>query len=113
MMDIVLDRMAKDARLGLVFPDDPHLSDWDDNRDIARAACSADGHSAINFRRSSIFRSAPCSGRAVQALAPLFDLRPRLDRLSRRSPRRSTGRSCTRSSGCFRSWPSIKDTDTP
>jgi len=35
MMDRVLDRMETDDRLGLVFPDDPHLSAWDDNLEIA------------------------------------------------------------------------------
>ena len=35
MMDIVLDRFAKDERLGIIFPDDPHLSDWDLNRKVA------------------------------------------------------------------------------
>lgn len=35
MMDTVLDRFASDASVGLIFPDDPHLSDWDLNRIIA------------------------------------------------------------------------------
>jgi len=35
MMDLILARFAGDAELGIVFPDDPHLSDWDDNREIA------------------------------------------------------------------------------
>jgi glycosyltransferase involved in cell wall biosynthesis len=35
MMDLVLARFVRDAGLGMVFPDDPHLSDWDDNHDIA------------------------------------------------------------------------------
>jgi hypothetical protein len=35
MMDCVLERFAGDRTLGLVFPDDPHLPDWDDNELIA------------------------------------------------------------------------------
>lgn len=35
MMDLVLRRFAGDSTLGIVFPEDPHLSDWDDNREIA------------------------------------------------------------------------------
>lgn len=35
MIDAVIRQFAKDARLGLVFADDPHLSDWDLNRKIA------------------------------------------------------------------------------
>jgi lipopolysaccharide biosynthesis protein len=35
MMDLILGRFAIDRELGIVFPDDPHLSDWDDNQEIA------------------------------------------------------------------------------
>jgi len=35
MMDIVLARLASDERLGIVFPDDPYLHDWDCNRATA------------------------------------------------------------------------------
>jgi hypothetical protein len=35
MMDVILDRFAADQTLGIVFPDDPHLPDWDTNRDVA------------------------------------------------------------------------------
>jgi len=35
MMDLILGRFAADRELGIVFPDDPHLSDWDDNQEIA------------------------------------------------------------------------------
>ena len=73
MMDIVLDRMAKDARLGLVFPDDPHLSDWDDNRDIAERLAQRMGIRAqlppfFNFPLGTMFWA------RTQALAPLFEL---------------------------------------
>jgi glycosyltransferase involved in cell wall biosynthesis len=32
MMDTILDRFATDAKTGLIFADEPHLSDWDFNR---------------------------------------------------------------------------------
>jgi lipopolysaccharide biosynthesis protein len=35
MMDTILDYFAEFESVGLVFADDPHLSDWDLNRDIA------------------------------------------------------------------------------
>ena len=35
MVDIVLDALTSDSTLGLVFPEDPHLSDWNENRSIA------------------------------------------------------------------------------
>jgi glycosyltransferase involved in cell wall biosynthesis len=35
MMDVAIDRMMKKPTLGLVFPDEPHLSDWDHNLPIA------------------------------------------------------------------------------
>jgi glycosyltransferase involved in cell wall biosynthesis len=35
MVEIILTRFAADPQLGLVFPDDPHLSGWDDNLALA------------------------------------------------------------------------------
>ena len=35
MIDEILGRFAEDEQLGLVFPSDPHLCDWDANRAIA------------------------------------------------------------------------------
>ncbi|MEA2874627.1 MAG: hypothetical protein QOH67_4929 [Hyphomicrobiales bacterium] len=73
MMDIVLGRMAKDPRLGIVFPDDPHLSDWDYNLGIAERLAQQIGMQNplppfFNFPVGTMFwaRSA--------ALAPLFKL---------------------------------------
>jgi glycosyltransferase involved in cell wall biosynthesis len=37
MLDIITAAFAKDARLGLVFPEDPHMVGWDSNLDIATA----------------------------------------------------------------------------
>jgi glycosyltransferase involved in cell wall biosynthesis len=73
MMDIVLDHMAKDARLGLVFPDDPHLSAWDKNLEIAERLARRMGIRAqlppfFNFPLGTMFWA------RGQALAPLFEL---------------------------------------
>jgi len=35
MMDTILNHFAKDKSVGLIFADDPHLSDWDLNRGIS------------------------------------------------------------------------------
>jgi glycosyltransferase involved in cell wall biosynthesis len=35
MMDIILARFARDETLGIVFPDDPNIVSWGDNREIA------------------------------------------------------------------------------
>src|SRR5450432_2943984 len=35
MADVILDQFAGDSTLGLVFPEDPHLNDWDENRQVA------------------------------------------------------------------------------
>jgi lipopolysaccharide biosynthesis protein len=73
MMDLVLSRFAADQTLGLVFPADPHLSDWDANRDLAMAVAERMGISPLppffDFPIGGMFwaRSA--------ALQPLFDLR--------------------------------------
>ncbi|MDM0055814.1 rhamnan synthesis F family protein [Variovorax fucosicus] len=43
MMDIILGAFASTPSLGLVFPEDPHLNDWDDNREIASAVAQQMG----------------------------------------------------------------------
>ena len=73
MMDIVLGRMAKDARLGLVFPDDPHLSAWDDNFEIAKQLSERMGLRDnlplfFNFPIGTMFWA------RTEAIAPMFDL---------------------------------------
>lgn len=73
MMDIVLDRFAKDPRLGLVFPDDPHLSAWDKNLEIAEGLAERMGIRAplppfFNFPLGTMFWA------RSEALAPLFEL---------------------------------------
>jgi glycosyltransferase involved in cell wall biosynthesis len=73
MMDLIFSRMENDAGLGLVFPDDPHLSDWDHNLAIAERLAQRIGMTDplppfFNFPVGTMFwaRSA--------AVAPLFGL---------------------------------------
>jgi lipopolysaccharide biosynthesis protein len=73
MMDVVIGRMMKDPMLGLVFPDDPHLSDWDHNLPIAEQLARRMGmrlplQPFFDFPVGTMFWA-----RTV-ALAPLFRL---------------------------------------
>ena len=73
MIDIVLDRFAKEADLGLVFADDPHLSDWDFNRPIAEELARRMGRTAplppyFDFPIGTMFWA------RSSALMPLFRL---------------------------------------
>ena len=73
MMDTVLNQFAKDADLGVVFADDPHLSDWDLNRQIAEDLARQMGRTAplppyFDFPIGTMFWARTC------ALAPMFRL---------------------------------------
>ena len=77
-MDTIIENFASDKRLGLVFPSDPHLADWDMNGGIAEQLVAKMGLDAqlphyFNFPVGTMFwaRSA--------ALAPLFKLQLRWD----------------------------------
>jgi glycosyltransferase involved in cell wall biosynthesis len=73
MMDTILDRFAADKTIGLVFPDDPHLSDWDFNREIAESLAQRMGFKEplppfFNFPIGTMFWA------RSHALKPLFEL---------------------------------------
>ena len=73
MMDIIARRFSDDKELGIVFPDDPHLSDWDYNRDIAEGLAARMGINGalppfFNFPIGTMFWARP------KALASLFSL---------------------------------------
>ena len=73
MVDLVLDRFAADERLGLVFPEDPNLTGWSLDHEIARdLARRMDPAMAIpqsiDFPIGTMFWARPA------ALKPLFDL---------------------------------------
>ena len=64
MMDIVLEQFAQDEQLGLIFAEEPHLTDWSGNLKLAKTL----GLRAGLNRRSRRFlntRLALCSGCAL------------------------------------------------
>jgi lipopolysaccharide biosynthesis protein len=73
MADLILHRFAEDAKLGIVFPEDPALSDWDDNFEIAaglagRMKLQGELPPFFDFPGGTMFWARP------EALKPLFDL---------------------------------------
>jgi hypothetical protein len=73
MADIILDQFANDPTLGLVFPEDPHLNDWDKNRPIAetlarRMKIRRPLPTHFDFPMGTMFWARP------KALRPMFDL---------------------------------------
>jgi lipopolysaccharide biosynthesis protein len=73
MMDVVLEAFAEDKGLGLVFAEDPHLNDWDDNRPLADQLAQRIGlawplPNHFDFPIGGMFWA------RTAALQPLFDL---------------------------------------
>lgn len=73
MMDLILSRFVADDHLGLVFPDDPHLCDWDDNRALASDLAARMGMAVplppfFDFPIGTMFWARPA------ALGPLLQL---------------------------------------
>ena len=73
MVDTILDALASDPALGLVFPEDPHLSDWNGNRPIAedlgrRMGITDALPTHFDFPNGTMFWARPA------ALQPLFSL---------------------------------------
>lgn len=74
MIDVILHAMEKDPRLGMVFPDDPHVIGWTGNRDHGTVLMKRMGLKTdlperfINFPVGTMFWA------RSQALKPLFDL---------------------------------------
>ena len=74
MMDLILARFAGDERLGIVFPDDPYLHDWDGNRSTAEELAARMGMTNplppyFDFPAGTMFWA------RTAALQPLFDLK--------------------------------------
>ena len=74
MMDIIVNRFAADESLGMIFPDDPHLPDWDHNLGIAEDLAKRMGFSDplppfFNFPVGTMFWTRP------KVLKPMFDLK--------------------------------------
>jgi glycosyltransferase involved in cell wall biosynthesis len=74
MIDTILYSFEENPRLGLVFPEDPHLNDWNDNRLIAENLARRMGitdtlPSHFDFPMGTMFWARPA------ALQPLFSLK--------------------------------------
>jgi|GEM_PF-1091087 len=73
MLDTILQRMAADPKLGLVFPDNPQLPCWDGNREIAESLARRMGMTEplpefFDFPVGTMFWA------RTAALKPLFEL---------------------------------------
>jgi lipopolysaccharide biosynthesis protein len=76
MMDTILNRFAEDEGVGLIFPDDPHLSDWDLNKRISEDLAKQMGLDLplppfLDFPIGTMFWARSC------ALEPLLKLKLR------------------------------------
>jgi len=74
MMDIILHRFSENESLGIVFPEDPHLPDWDSNLEIAMSLATRMHIEErlppfFNFPIGTMFWARP------DALTPLLDLK--------------------------------------
>jgi glycosyltransferase involved in cell wall biosynthesis len=74
MADVILRHFADDPKLGLVFPEDPHLNDWDENREMGdalarRMKISMPLPTHFDFPVGAMFWVRP------RALKPMFNLR--------------------------------------
>ncbi|MBL1258889.1 rhamnan synthesis F family protein [Methylocystis sp. Sn-Cys] len=72
MADIILGEMANNPRIGLVFPDDPHVVGWDKNRSFVEQYSSA--FSLTRFPDSLHFPVGAMFWARPRALKPMFDL---------------------------------------
>ena len=73
MMDIILSHFAVDENLGMVFPNDPHLPEWDSDLKFAEDLAKRMGFTEplppfFNFPVGTMFWTRP------KALKPMFDL---------------------------------------
>ncbi|MDR7135222.1 glycosyltransferase involved in cell wall biosynthesis [Lysobacter niastensis] len=73
MADIILGRMAADATIGMVFPDDPHAVGWGSNLSHARTLARRLGLTDT-LPRQFVFPIGTMFWARVDALRPLFDL---------------------------------------
>lgn len=73
MMDVIIEAFGADPKLGLVFPEDPHLNGWDFNKDIATELAERMGIATplpihFDFPIGTMFWARP------EALRPLFEM---------------------------------------
>jgi len=80
MMGVIMETFASEPKLGLVFAEDPHLNDWDENREIAEHLARRMGlqlplPAHFDFPIGTMFWARP------QALRPLYHLGLTIDEL--------------------------------
>lgn len=73
MADVVLGRMASDASIGLVFPDDPHFVDWGTNRPHAETLAARLGLGELP--KHPVFPVGSMFWARADTLRPLVDLK--------------------------------------
>jgi glycosyltransferase involved in cell wall biosynthesis len=73
MMDLILDRFARNPKLGLVFPCDPHIWGWTRNRSAAEALLVRMGIAA-NLPEHFFFPVGTMFWARTDAIAPLLEL---------------------------------------
>jgi hypothetical protein len=73
MMDLILRKMSVDPKLGLVYPNDPHLIGWGKNYDISMEIASRMGLS-IPLSEHITFPAGTMFWARVDALKPILDL---------------------------------------
>ena len=72
MADVILERMATDPSIGIIFPDDPHIVGWDKNRRYAEELCRQLGLDSLpnNF----LFPVGTMFWARAGALTSIFDI---------------------------------------
>lgn len=75
MIDIVLHAFEKDAGKGLIYPDDPSVWGWMDNRDVAMGLMTRMGLSDNLLKKSINFPVGTMFWARSEGLKPLFDLK--------------------------------------
>lgn len=74
MADAILTAFASNSNLGLVFAEDPHVSDWDDNRQIASCLAARAGIEPSSLEPFFDFPNGTMFWARSRALAPLLGL---------------------------------------
>jgi glycosyltransferase involved in cell wall biosynthesis len=74
MVDVIIDHFASDENLGIVFPSDPHLSEWDSDLEFSKVFAKRMGFSDplppfFDFPIGTMFWARP------KALKSMFDLK--------------------------------------
>jgi lipopolysaccharide biosynthesis protein len=73
MMDLILDRFARDPKLGLIFPCDPNMIGWTVNRSLAEALLERMGIAA-DLPEDFFFPMGTMFWARTGAIAPLLEL---------------------------------------